>query len=99
MFVKQFKINQNKMEESAVEWFHKETWNLKIKLENKVISIGQHANSYHELFEQAKEMFEKQIINASNESFLNSGLVKRGVENKKVLSVGEQYFNETFKSE
>ena len=87
------------MEQTAVEWFHKETWNLKIKLENKVISIGNYANTYQELFEQAKEMFEKQIINASNESFLNSGLVKRGLKNKKVLSVGEQYYNETFKSE
>ena len=48
---------------------------------------------------EAKEMFEKQIINASNESFMNGGLVKRRVKNKKVFSVGEQYYNETFKSE
>jgi hypothetical protein len=48
---------------------------------------------------EAKEMFEKQIINASNESFMNGGLVERRVKNKKVFSVGEQYYNETFKSE
>lgn len=50
-------------------------------------------NSYYKFFELEK----KQIIDASNESFLNSGLVKRRVKNKKVFSVGEQYYNETFK--
>ena len=49
--------------------------------------------------EQANKMFEKQIIDASNESFMNSGLVKRRVKNKKVFSVGEQYYNETFKQQ
>jgi hypothetical protein len=54
---------------------------------------------FAEDFEQAKEMFEKQIIDASNESFMNGGLVKRRVKNKKVFSVGEQYYNETFKQQ
>jgi hypothetical protein len=42
------------------------------------------------------EMEKQQIIDASNESFMNSGLVKRRVKNKKVFSVGEQYYNEKF---
>ncbi len=49
--------------------------------------------------EQAKEMFEQQIIDASNESYLNSKLIHRMVKNKKVFSIGEQYYNETFKKQ
>jgi hypothetical protein len=45
------------------------------------------------------EMEKQQIIDASNESYLNSELIKRSVKNKKVFSVGEQYFNETFKQQ
>jgi hypothetical protein len=42
---------------------------------------------------------EKQnIIEASNNSYLNSELIKRSSQNKKVNSVGEQYYNETFKT-
>ena len=49
-----------------------------------------------EELKQANKMFEQQIINASNESYFNYRLLKRSVENKKVFSVGEQYYNETF---
>jgi hypothetical protein len=49
------------MEQTALEWFHKETWNLKDKLENKLISIGKYANTYHELYNQAKEMENQQM--------------------------------------
>jgi len=51
------------------------------------------------MLKQTKEMEKQQIINASNESFMNGGLVKRRVKNKKVFSVGEQYYNETFKQQ
>jgi hypothetical protein len=52
-----------------------------------------------EELKQAKEMEKQQIINASNESYFNYRLLKRSVENKKVFSVGEQYYNETFKQQ
>ena len=54
---------------AAVEWFHKETWNLKIKLEKKEISIGEFAVIYYSLLKQAKEMenqqrgYSEEIIN------------------------------------
>ena len=75
------------MKQTAVEW-----------LVEELTTLGHNFKLYKKEIEQAKEMFEKQIIEASNESFLNSGLVKRRVKNKKVFSVGEQYYNETFKS-
>jgi len=43
------------------------------------------------------EMEKQQIIEASNESYLNSELLSRTCKNKKVHSIGEQYYNETFK--
>ena len=52
-----------------------------------------------EIVKQAKEMEKQQIIDASNESYLNSELIKRSVKNKNVFSVGEQYYNETFKKQ
>jgi hypothetical protein len=76
------------MEKTAIEWFA-------IQLDK----IGVTEELIGHLTKEANEMFEKQIINASNESYLNSKLIKRSVKNKKVFSVGEQYYNETFKQQ
>jgi hypothetical protein len=48
-------------QQTAVEWFHKETWKLKIKLEKQEISIGEYAVIYGELFERAKQMEQEQL--------------------------------------
>jgi hypothetical protein len=45
-----------------VEWFHQKTWALKIQLEKGEISIGEYANTYATLYEQAKEMEKEQAI-------------------------------------
>ena len=75
------------MEQTAVEWL--------VEYFSKYVDMNKHL----EEIEQANKMFEQQIIDASNKSYLNSELIKRSVKNKKVFSVGEQYYNETFKSE
>jgi len=75
-------------QETAVEWF---------AIQLKRIGVTEELIGH--LTKEANEMFEKQIINASNESYLNSKLIKRSVKNKKVFSVGEQYYNETFKQQ
>ena len=54
----------NEKEMSALEWFHQKTWDLKIQLESGEISIGEYANTYATLYQQAKEIFEQQIKNA-----------------------------------
>jgi hypothetical protein len=51
----------NNKQQTAVEWFHQKTWALKIQLEKGEISIGEYANTYATLYEQAKEM-EKEIM-------------------------------------
>jgi hypothetical protein len=76
------------MKQTAVEWL----------IENSHI-IPKNELNKRELIKQAKEMEKQQIINASNESYFNYRLLKRSVENKKVFSIGEQYYNETFKQQ
>lgn len=64
-------MNNNK--QSSVEWFAKESWNLKVKLENKEITIGEYGVTYVDLLNQAKAMQKQQaehyatfIINCVN---------------------------------
>jgi hypothetical protein len=52
----------NNKQQTAVEWFHQKTWALKIQLEKGEISIGEYANTYATLYEQAKEMEKEQAI-------------------------------------
>lgn len=78
----------NMKNKTAVNWLEAEF----LKLEQL---IGVHGCMY-ELIEKAKELEKQQIINASNDSYLNGELIKRSVNNKKVNSVGQQYYNETY---
>lgn len=87
------------MEQTAVEWLIFHWMELDKQYYSGVIGRIDLINRRDAIQVEANKMFEKQIIEASNESFLNSDLVKRRVKNKKVFSVGEQYYNETFKSE
>jgi hypothetical protein len=54
----------NETKQTAVEWFHQKTWGLKIQLELGEISIGEYANTYATLYNQAKEMEKEQIEDA-----------------------------------
>jgi hypothetical protein len=47
---------------SSVDWFSKESLNLKVRLENKKISIGEYAVTYFDLLRQAKEMHKKEMV-------------------------------------
>jgi hypothetical protein len=51
-------------QQTAVEWFAQESWKLRVELEGGKISLGEYANKYYQLKEQAKEMEKEQIINA-----------------------------------
>jgi len=71
---------------TAVEWFI-----------NHLIEYGFDLSLHEAEIKQAKEKEKQQIIETGNICYLNSDLIKRSVKNKKVNSVGEQYYNETFK--
>jgi len=73
---------------TAVEWFHQKTWALKIQLELGEISIGEYANTYATLYQQAKEM-EKEQHSITWEN------TKSAMEVYKWESF-QQYFNKTY---
>jgi hypothetical protein len=75
-------------QQTAVEWFHQKTWALKIQLELGEILIGEYANTYATLYNQAKEMEKEQIVKAAN--FDSKSISENGYRK------GEQYYNETF---
>jgi hypothetical protein len=50
----------NNETQTAVEWFSNKSWKLKIRLENKEISIGEYAVAYVKLLDEAKEMEREQ---------------------------------------
>jgi hypothetical protein len=75
-------------EQTAVEWFSIKTWRLKIHLENKEITVGEYANTYFELYQQAKEMEKEQIIDA-----YKSDRYPCSDED------AQQYYNETYKTQ
>jgi hypothetical protein len=76
-------------QQTAVEWFHQKTWALKIQLEKGEISIGEYANTYATLYEQAKEMEKEQrsIKLPSDEEIEDASLE----ENNDDLSPAEEF--------
>jgi len=48
--------------QSSVEWFAKESWKLRVELEDEKISFGEYANKYYQLKEQAKAMHKEEMI-------------------------------------
>jgi hypothetical protein len=92
----------NNKQETAVEWFHQKTWALKIQLEKGEISIGEYANTYATLYEQAKEMEKEQTKNRAVESYYSytqylEQLPKIG--GATVEMDFERYYNETYGGE
>lgn len=91
MFVKQFKINQNKMEKTAVEFLESQYRFLELTKTD---------------FDQANEKFEKQIKDAFEHGDMvgRASMVRELNSNDKVVLKypeisAEQYYKETFKSE
>jgi hypothetical protein len=73
--------------QSSVEWFSKESWKLKVKLENKEITLGEYGVTYVDLLKQAKAMHKEEIINATIYGNRFQGCY--GL-------YSEQYYNETY---
>jgi len=82
----------NNKQQTAVEWFHQKTWALKIQLEKGEISIGEYANTYATLYEQAKEMEKQRMI-----EFAQSYAVIHCMGD--ITKDAEQYYKETYENE
>ena len=81
----------NNKQQTAVEWFANESWQLKVQLENEEISVDEYAVFYVRLLYKAKEMEKKQIIN----SFWNGDNADCTSE-QNIEEFAEQYYNETY---
>ena len=82
-------------QQTAVEWFHKETWKLKIKLEEKEVSVGEFAVIYGELLEQAKQMEREQKEECWNVAHQAGRFEGKGIAEENWQTF-EQYYNETY---
>jgi hypothetical protein len=68
---------------SSVEWFAQESWKLRVELEGGKISLGEYANKYYQLKEQAKAMHKEEIIDFA---------MKFMMQDRPIIS----FYNETF---
>jgi hypothetical protein len=78
---------KNNKQQTAVEWFHQKTWDLKIQLESGEISVGEYATTYATLYEQAKETEKEHIMNAY--------MIGALLENISI-EAAEQYYDKTY---
>lgn len=88
------------MKDTAIEWFFIQLTEIDYGCINKTFLQNDNTLAGYklrELFEQAKEMFEKQIIEAWDKGDYCIDLPDGGWEQK--YKSGEQYYKETFKSE
>jgi len=77
--------------QTAVEWFHKETWSLKMQKECKEITEGEYAVDYFDLFEQAKAMDKQQKKDAWEDGWKLSDLPPMYVETQ-----SEKYYEDNY---
>ena len=78
-------------QQTAIEWYAEEAMRLQIKKVKGNISVYHMINELSNVLEQAKAMEKDQIIDTFQDSRILSVINN--------CSSGEQYYNETFKSE
>ena len=81
--------------QSSVEWFAQESWKLRIELEAGKISMGEYANKYYQLKEQAKAMHKEEVKTCMSVAFLDG--LRSGDENYKAPNEDwEDYYIKAF---
>lgn len=93
-FLTNKRMSNNK--QSSVEWFSKESWNLKVKLENKEISIGEYGVTYVDLLQQAKSMHKDEIVNTIVDCEKEHFIQAECYPPQFILTKAEHYYNITF---
>jgi hypothetical protein len=81
----------NNKQQTAVEWFANESWQLKVQLDNQEISVDEYALFYVRLLYKAKEMQKQQIIDA----FWNGDNTDCTSE-QNIKEFAEQYYEQTY---
>jgi hypothetical protein len=77
-------MNNNK-QKSSVEWFAQESWKLRVELEDEKISLGEYANKYYQLKEQAKAIHKEEVKNAYISGYLDNGYYEGAEEDASKL--------------
>ena len=75
-------------QQTAVEFFHEKTWELKMLLEKQQISVGEYGVAYYDILEESKEMEKQQI-----ESAWKRG---DGEHDKVADQLAKQYYTQTY---
>lgn len=52
------------MKQSSIDWFVKETWKLRVQLDNKEVTLGEYSTKYYDLYQHADTMHKEEITNA-----------------------------------
>ena len=77
-------------QQTAVEYFHEKTWELKILLEKQQISVDEYGVAYYDILEESKEMEKQQMIKFAND-YIDDDDIRD--------LTAEEYYTETYKSE
>jgi hypothetical protein len=91
-------------QQTAVDWFQKESWALHVELENKEVSTGEFAVRYKELVEQAKEKERQMVVDAVNDTDKDNLIFVKKLLGTDIRAyqiyhdnkTGEEYFNKKF---
>jgi len=75
-------------QQTAVEWFHEKTWELKMLLEKQQISVDEYGVAYYDILEESKLMFQQQIEAAHKNG--------DGEHDEVADKLAKQYYTETY---
>jgi hypothetical protein len=78
-------------QQTAIEWFHEKTWELKMLLEKQQISVDEYGVAYYDILEESKQMFQQQI-----EAAWKRG---DGEHDEVADKLAKQYYTETYTNE
>ncbi len=84
------------VQQTAVEWFHKKTWELKMLLEKQQISVGEYGVAYYDIFEQAKQMEREQIESAFFKGHCDGYNAGVSLYSEVEFQSSDQYYTQTY---
>jgi len=84
-------MNMKDKQQTAVEWFANESWQLKVQLDNQEISVDEYVVFYVRLLYKAKEMEKEHIKSAFNIGELMANDYFYGNDD-----CAENYYKETY---
>jgi hypothetical protein len=85
-------------QQTAVEWFHEKTWELKMLLEKQQISVDEYGIAYYDILEESKEMEKKEKAKCWIAASKYGLKILNTDEEPNFKAAFEQYYTQTYKS-